>query len=129
MKKLVKHAGGRPTKYNPTIINPLIEEYLNSCSSENAKLPTVEGLALKLNVNRDSLYEWATKYPEFSDTIKKVGTMQQEILIQAGFFGGREVNGSMGIFLLKALHGLKDNSNSVNVQVNVQPILGEMTAE
>ena len=128
MKKLAKKEG-RPTKYNPVLFNPLIDEYLQGCTSENMKLPTIEGLALKLNVSRDSIYEWKEKYPEFSDTIKKIEYQQKENLINQGFYGGREVNGSMGIFLLKANHGLKDNTGQVNVQVNVVPILGEMIAE
>jgi hypothetical protein len=128
MKKLVKT--GRPTKYNLEIIKPKIDEYLASCTSENMKLPTNEGLALFLNVNKDTLYEWSKKHPEFSDYLKKIADQQKENLINQGFYGGREVNGSLAIFLLKSIHGLKDSpNNQVNVQINVQPILGDMPAE
>lgn len=132
MKKLTttKNKVGRPTKYNIEVIKPAVETYLASCTSENMKLPTIEGLALHLNVNKDTLYEWNKVHPEFSDYLKKIADQQKENLINQGFYGGREVNGSMGIFLLKAIHGLKDNdSNNVNVQVNVQPILGDMKAQ
>ena len=121
---------GRPTKYEASKINPEIEKYLSTCTSENMKLPTIEGLAIHLKVNRDTIYEWSKNYPEFSDNLKKIADQQKENLINQGFYGGREVNGSLAIFLLKSIHGLKDNdSNNVNVQVNVQPILGGMEAK
>jgi len=131
-KKLTKTSRkiGRPTKYDAKLINPEIENYLSGCTKENMQLPTVEGLAIHLKVNRDTIYEWNKLYPEFSDNLKKIADQQKESLINQGFYGGREVNGSLAIFLLKAIHGLKDNdSNNVNVQVNVQPILGSMDAK
>lgn len=130
-KKLVKTSNkiGRPTKYNVSVVIPRTNEYLATCTSENMKLPTIEGLALHLNVNRDTIYQWAKQYPDFSDTIKRIEYQQKENLINQGFYGGREVNGSMGIFLLKANHGLKENDNNVNVQVNVQPILNDLEAK
>ena len=131
-KKLTKTSNkvGRPSKYDAKTISLLVDEYLASCTSDNMKLPTIEGLALHLQVNKTTLYEWDKKHPEFSNYIKKVADQQKENLINQGFYGGREVNGSMGIFLLKAIHGLKDNdSNNVNVQVNLQPILSDMDAK
>lgn len=131
-KKLVKTSNkvGRPSKYDLKVISPKVDEYLASCTSENMKLPTVEGLALHLGVNKDTLYEWNKKHEEFSDYLKKIADQQKENLINQGFYGGREVNGSMGIFLLKAIHGLRENDgNNVNVQVNVQPILNDLEAK
>lgn len=127
-KKVAKHAGGRPTKYTPDIF-PLIEEYLSTTGREQTELPTVEGLADKLNVNVDTLYEWRERYPQFSEAIKKILNRQKQQLMNDGMYGGKEVNSAMAIFLLKANHGLKDNSGNVNVQVNVQPILDKLEAE
>lgn len=107
-QKIVKHAGGRPTKYIPAVIYPQIDAYLEDCSRENTELPTVEGLALKLGVNRDTVFEWAKKYPELSDYLKKLADKQKNQLINDGMYGGKEVNASMAIFLLKAIHGLKE---------------------
>lgn len=120
---------GRPTKYIPTIIHPKIEEYLAKCGREQTQLPTVEGLALYLDVNKDTIMEWAKVHPEFSVHLKKVADSQKEQLINDGMYGGKEVNASMAIFLLKAIHGLKENDPSTLVQV-VVPILGkELKAE
>lgn len=129
MSKLIKRPEGRPTKYLPETIYPKMDRYLDQCGREQTQLPTVEGLALALDVNRDTVFEWAKVYPEFSDHLKKVADLQKEQLINDGMYGGKEVNASMAIFLLKAIHGLKDNEGQVNIQVNVKPIMGELKAE
>lgn len=116
-KAVTRHAGGRPTKYIPKVIEPLIEEYIQSCGREATELPTIEGLAIKLGVNLDTLYEWKDKHPEFSETLKKILAKQKIQLMNDGMYGGKEVNAGMAIFLLKANHGLKDGP-TVAVQVN-----------
>ncbi len=127
--QLVKKKEGRPTKYIPDVIYPKIEEYLAMCGKENMELPTVEGLAIHLGVNPDTIFEWNKVHPEFSDNLKKIAALQKNQLMNDGMYGGKEVNSSMAIFLLKAVHGLKDNEGQVNVQVNVTPILSELKAE
>ena len=117
---------GRPTKYIHQLIHPKIEEYLSFCGRENTKLPTVEGLANHIDVNTETVYEWVKNYPEFSNYIKKLAQLQKDQLINDGMFGGREINASMAIFLLKAIHGLKENDPNTLVQVNVKPILGNI---
>ena len=71
MKKIVKHAGGRPTKYTPQIIVEL-NKYLQEAIPQNMKIPTVEGIALKLGISKETLYQWAKEKPEFSDALKKL---------------------------------------------------------
>jgi len=117
---------GRPTKYKPSEINPKIEEYLSLCGREQTQLPTVEGLARHLGVISETLREWAINYPEFSANLKRIADAQREELVQSGFWGGRDINASMAIFLLKAIHGLKENDPNTLVQVNVKPILGNL---
>lgn len=124
-----KRPEGRPTKYIPDVIYPKIDQYLAMCGRENMALPSIEGLALALDVNKDTVMEWNKVHPEFSEYLKKVAALQKEQLINDGMYGGKEVNSSMAIFLLKAIHGLKDNEGQVNVQVNVTPILSELKAE
>lgn len=109
---LTKHALGRPTKYIPEQIYPIIDQYLEQCGREQTQLPTVEGLALKIGVNKTTVFEWAKKYPEFSNYLEKVANLQKEQLINDGMYGGKEVNASMAIFLLKAIHGLRDGSGT-----------------
>lgn len=106
--KIIKHAGGRPTKFIPNIIFPKVEQYLASCSRESTELPTVEGLALKLGITKETIYQWSKKYPQISDYLKKIADKQKNQLMNDGMYGGKEVNASMAIFLLKAIHGLKE---------------------
>ena len=120
---------GRPTKYVPETIYPQIEEYISSCGREQTELPTVEGLALHLGVNPDTLFTWSKEYPQFSESIKKILALQKKQLMNDGMYGGKEVNSTMAIFLLKVNHGMKDGEGQVNVQVNVIPILGKEEAE
>jgi len=125
-KTITKRGRGRPTKYIPAVIFPKIEEYLSMCGREQTSLPTVAGLALHLGVNRDTIFTWAKKYPELSDYLKRLADKQRQQLIDDGMYGGKEVNASMAIFLLKAIHKFSDGPQ-VAVQVNVQPILGGKT--
>ena len=129
MNKVTKHAGGRPTKYIPETIHPRVDEYLAQCGREQTQLPTVEGLALYLSVNTDTVFTWAKRYPEFSEYLKKVAAKQKEQLINDGMYGGKEVNAAMAIFLLKAIHRLKENDPTTAIQVNVTPILSGEKAE
>jgi len=122
MNKITKHAGGRPTKYTPDIW-PKIKKYLSMCGRENMALPTVEGLAIHLDVTSETIRQWATKYKEFSLTIKKLADKQKEQLMNDGMYGGKEINQAMAIFLLKVNHGMNEGPNTL-IQVNVKPILG-----
>lgn len=117
-KDIRKQTIGRPTKYDPLAIFPKIEEYIKMCGTQNQRLPTIEGLALALGVNRDTLYQWDKDYPEFSDTLKRILDLQKVQLMDDGMYGGKEVNAGMAIFLLKANHGMKENDPSTLVQVN-----------
>lgn len=126
-KQLTRHAGGRPTKYDPTIMLPKIEEYLSTTGREQTGLPTIEGLALYLDINPDTIVEWGKKYPEFSATIKKLVAKQKQQLMDDGMYGGKEVNAAMAIFLLKANHGLRDGAGISISGEKVIAILGGAT--
>ena len=109
--KLVKHAGGRPTKYKPEIFVK-IKEYLSMCGRNQTSLPSIEGLANYLDITRETIYQWDKKYPEFSDTIKKILSKQKQQLMDDGMYGGKEVNAAMAIFLLKVNHGMQEKSTT-----------------
>lgn len=63
---MAKHPGGRPTKYKPEYCDILINEM-----EQGADMEEVAGL---LRVTRSTIYEWLSKFPEFSDA-KKIGDM------------------------------------------------------
>jgi len=114
---------GRPIIYKPETICPKIEEYISQCGREQTSLPTIEGLAIHLGVNPDTIYEWRKIYPEFSEATKKILALQKKQLIDDGLYGGKEVNAAMAIFLLKANHGMKEDSP---IQINQQFNTSEM---
>lgn len=99
------HAGGRPSQYTPEAIEQ-INKYLEEAIPENMEIPTVEGIALKLGINRDTLYEWAKVHPEFSDTLDKLKMLQKKYLINTGIFGGKEINATIIQLLLKVNHDM-----------------------
>lgn len=112
--KRTSKAIGRPTKYYPAIVNK-VESYFETVN--DTQLPSLEGLAVYLDISRDTVLEWSKKHARFSGALKKISTKQRDQLMNDGMYGGKEVNASMAIFLLKANHGLKDG-NQVNVNID-----------
>lgn len=55
-------AAGRPSEYNPTLGNEVIELMATGLSLTAA--------AAAIGFHRDTMYDWAEKYPEFSDAVK-----------------------------------------------------------
>lgn len=103
---------GRPTKYNMRMIDK-VYEYMATCSREATELPTMEGLAACLEVNADTLVEWAKIHPSFSAAIKALHEKQRNQLVNDGMYGGKEVNSTMAIFLLKANHGMIETNKVI----------------
>lgn len=114
---------GRPSIYNPEIIKKT-QEYIDSCEDEVkqivsgesekfttfrekviVKLPSIEGLAYYLKIHKDTVYDWESKYPEFSDLINVLRHKQAERLINNG------LSGDYNAYIAKALlakHGYTD---------------------
>lgn len=91
---------GRPTTYNEqTLVTT--QEYIDSCNDLMANmgsqdkpyfkikvnLPTIEGLSLKLDVNKDTIYTWRKVHPEFSDLIERLLAKQANSLLNSGLSG------------------------------------------
>ena len=83
-----------------------IDEYLNEAIPQNMKIPTVEGIALKLGISKETMYQWAKEYKEFSDALELVKVKQKEYLTEIGIFGGKEINSNIVALFLKANHGM-----------------------
>jgi hypothetical protein len=56
-------SGGRPSKY--------LEEYCDQLISAATDGYSVTAFAGMIDVSRDTLYEWSSKHPEFSDALNK----------------------------------------------------------
>ena len=111
-KKPKSNPVGRPTKWNKDIIKKA-GNYIESCVDSyikgigvEVKLPTVEGLSLYLNISRETLYQWAKIYPEFSDTLSEIEKKQKERLISSGLSG--VYNSTIAKLLLSVNHKMND---------------------
>lgn len=104
----------RPTDYNEEILTKTMQ-YLEDCKDTitegklTVKLPTIEGLAYFLKVNRDTIYEWCRVHPEFSDIIDDLRAKQADSLINSGLAG--TYNSTIAKVLL-AKHGYRDAIDS-----------------
>ena len=101
---------GRPTKYSPEL-NDELDKYLATTGKERMSLPTVQGFALWLDVNDDTLNEWTKIYPDFSATMAKLKRLQAKQLIDDGIYGGKEVNATIIKLLLQNNHGMREKSD------------------
>lgn len=116
---MAKHPGGRPTLYDQSFCEKAAE-YLKQREDQRleiagrpsirVQLPTIEGFARFLGVHKDSLYEWESLYPEFSDTLDKIRTEQQIRLIDNGLSG--DYNPTIAKLILSSNHGMAEKTES-----------------
>ena len=119
---------GRPSEYKEEYIKEA-DVYLSACQDEyeefhktrgpqsngyerlvKVNLPTIEGFALMLGVNKTSLYEWEKKNPMFSNALDKIRTEQQKRLVEGGLSG--DYNSTIAKLILSANHGMKEKTET-----------------
>lgn len=127
----------RPTTYNEEIIKKA-EEYLSLCVDKieeyhktrgeksdgydrivRVRLPTIEGLAVYLNINRDTIYAWCKEHKEFSDIIEKLKESQADKLLNNGLSG--DYNSTI-VKLMLSKHGYTEKQemeHTGGVTINV----------
>jgi hypothetical protein len=83
----------RPTIYNEEILLKTTE-YIDTCKDieiDNklikAKIPTIEGLARYLGINKDTVYTWRKEKLEFSELIEDLLAEQADRLVNNGLTG------------------------------------------
>lgn len=104
---------GRPTKYDEGVLNKA-RAYVQRCQNDK-EIPFIEELALTLDVNDDSIVEWAKLHDEFSATVKKLKLLQKLRLKRGAL--EKWLHPSISIFLLKANHGMSEDE-----KVTVEPM-------
>lgn len=115
----------RPTKLTEELLTKA-REHVNSFDvSAYTLLPTIEGLALELKINRDTIYQWEKENDEFSDIVSEIREKQAQKLIQLALAG--KYNASIAKLILSGKHGYVEKTESdVKIQ-EVTPILGGAT--
>lgn len=120
---------GRPTEYKKEYIDK-VDKYLEEHQDEEVqvvknansekgydmfvnklkvKLPTIEGFARFIDVNKTSLYEWEKQHPEFSNALDKIRTEQHDRLINSGLSG--DYNSTIAKLVLSSNHGYREKSD------------------
>lgn len=107
----MRHPGGRPTKYEERF-NDELDKYLETTGSKNKRLPTIQGFSLWLDVDDETLTEWAKAHKEFSATFSRLKKIQAEQLINDGIYGGKDVNATIVKLLLQNNHGMKERTDT-----------------
>jgi hypothetical protein len=132
---------GRPTQYKPEYVKKA-DEYLEACQDEEVqkvkqansevgyemyenklkvKLPTIEGFAAVLGVNKTTLYEWEKEHRQFSNALDKIRAEQHDRLINNGLSG--DYNPTIAKLVLSSNHGYAektDMSTHLNHSLDVE---------
>lgn len=133
----------RPTKYNDKL-QAKADEYLHGTYEDDEGkekpmfteggyvIPTIEGLARYLGVNRSTIFEWrdaeiedengkkSKKFPQFSDSLERVLATQKDLTLNNGLLG--IYNPTIAKLLLAANHGLHDkvdSNNETNIKLSI----------
>jgi hypothetical protein len=98
----------RPTKLTEQMIKDGWD-YLNELDvSIDTLLPTVEGLAIKLGISRETVYQWEKEDDQFSDIVKKLRVDQGQKLIQNAL--ANRYNSTIAKLILSGKHGYVEQS-------------------
>lgn len=135
-----KNPVGRPSKYDPKYIDELIEYFsippwewqekqmvsakgdvVTVMVKETNDFPTLAGFAIKIGVCRDTLHEWASVHPNFSDVYKRAKDYQENFLVVNGNRG--LIPAAFGIFTLKNINNWRDRTEveqtNKNIEINI----------
>jgi hypothetical protein len=91
---------GRPTKYGPAVMKKAGHYYREHVIKENL-LPTLEELAIELEVSIHTVTNWCKVHKEFLAAVRRIKTLQRLRIIHSGMAKDRP---TMDIFMLKSNH-------------------------
>jgi len=79
----VSHPGGRPTVYSEEALKKA-DDYIKNYQHDGDLVPSAAGMALKIGVNKATLYRWAQDHAEFCDMLSKMNETQERRLLAGG---------------------------------------------
>lgn len=76
---------GQPTKYNQKVLKTA-QDYVKNYADYEDIVPSVVGLAVALDVSKQTLYNWANlpENAQFLDTLEKISSNQERRLLNGG---------------------------------------------
>jgi len=108
------HAGGRPTKYTPEIVEKARAWVHNWKPTEGIIIPSHVSLALYLGIASKTLYTWGSEEgkEEFSQILGECMDLQQQVLINQGL--GKVFDSGITKLVLgkHGFHDKQDNTHS-----------------
>lgn len=113
---------GRPSKYNSAFIDE-VDKYLATTGKEQMHLPKIESFAIRLDVSKNTLYEWAKLNPKFQDALDRIMKRQAEQLIDDGIYGGKEVNSTIVKLLLQNNHGMRERTDMTSGDEKIEGVV------
>ena len=116
-------AGGRPTDFNSETTQKTWEYIESGWKKQNERCPTAVGLATWLDVDKVTLYDWASQSEkkEFSHAFKRVKDVQERMLASGGL--GGQFNPAITKLMLATNHGYFDKQ-ATDVTSGGEKILG-----
>ncbi len=127
---------GRPSKYKGEETLKKCEEYLDFGYFQTAykevvtkdgiqqisyerpnSIPSVVGLALHLEIRRETVYDWAKKFEEFSNILDKLQKKQEDFLFYHGLTKGYD--SGFAKFIAQNVTNLRDKIETVNTNSNI----------
>lgn len=116
----------RPTKYKEEYCEE-VEKYIEDCEEKSKEgevcLPTIEGIALLLDVNRKTLYNWKEEHEAFLHALEKVDYKQKKMLEDNGLAG--DYNSTIAKLILSSNHGMKERKDVTSKEEKVSTELTE----
>lgn len=135
-----------PSKYDPKLCQELVdffdvepyEELEVKNHDKNGKewftyelrpndLPHLSGFAKKIGVNTCTLSDWANKYPEFSDALKRAKELNEQMLTVNALRG--LYNSTFSIFTAKNKFGWRDEQHLKTEQKDEKQITVKIVSE
>jgi len=115
---IAKHPGGRPTKYNDELLRKGWE-YLENYESYGHKIPTLAGLSLAVDIDKETATRWGKdkNKSKFSKLVNHIKALQESKLIDNGLDG--TFNASITKLCLSK-HGYHDNPQQNQANSGIQ---------
>jgi hypothetical protein len=120
-----KHKGympsGRPTKYNEEMLQKALEYSQGYWRDRGDSIPSYTGLCRYLEVDKETIHDWAKKEPIFSAALRTIKQDQEIECLNKGLNG--EFNSAITKLVLHN-HGYKDrHDHTTNDRDLPQPLL------